>query len=1614
MTGRIDPYKVEVIDKVADKIARKLSKQAAATADCFAREFYRHVPVDDLYDREIDDLYGAALGLWHFGKQRAAGEAKVRVFNPTYEANGWHTGHTVIEIVNDDMPFLVDSVTSALNTLGYSVHLVIHPVVRVTRDPSGAVTDVSSTDGEDGSGLTESFMHIEVDEETHPDRLAEIDRTLCATLADVRAAVEDWRPMRESLSQFIADLSANRPPVEDESVEEVVEFLKWLEDDHFTFLGARTYRLEESEKGLGIHVEPQSGLGILRDPKVKIFEGLRHDMTALPEEIVTYMREHHLLMVNKASMKSTVHRSVQMDVIVLRIFDETGRVAGERVFAGLFTSVAYNRSARDIPYLRQKVARCLQLARINPSGHDGKALTNILDTYPRDELFQIGDDELLQIALGILALQERQRTALFVRKDPFNRFMSCLVYVPRDHYDTDLRRRVQAILEKSFNGTTLAFFTQLSEGVHARVHFLIKTNPKDLPTYDAGEIERALVDAARRWPDHLQDALIDAKGEETGLILTRRYREAFPVAYQENTIAQASIFDIDRIETVVEEDTLGLNLYRPIEAADHQVRLKLYHKGRPIPLSDVLPILEHMGLKVIAENPYKVTLHDLDGSVWIHDFIMETADATSIDIAAIKTPFQDALSRVWNGELEDDGFNRLVIGAELTGRQVMLLRAYGKYLRQAQIQFSQSALENTLAAHPDATRLIVQLFETGFDPSAKDRTARSDDIVARFNRMLDEVSNLDEDRILRRFVNLVQATLRTNFYQPAEDGSIKSYIAFKLDSQRIEGLPLPRPMVEVFVYSARMEGVHLRGGKVARGGIRWSDRREDFRTEILGLMKAQMVKNAVIVPVGSKGGFVLKRPPPPAAGREALQAEGIEAYKTLMRGLLDVTDNLHGDAIVHPPSVIRRDDDDPYLVVAADKGTATFSDIANGISQDYGFWLHDAFASGGSAGYDHKKMGITARGAWESVKRHFRELGLNTQAHPFTVIGVGDMSGDVFGNGMLLSNQIKLRAAFNHLHIFVDPTPDHAKSFAERKRLFELGRGSWDQYDAKLISKGGGVFDRKAKSVALTAEMRDVFEIDQDHMTPNELLHALLQAPIDLLWFGGIGTYIKATGESHGEVGDKANDPLRINGNQVRARVIGEGANLGATQLGRIEAAHAGVKLNTDFIDNSAGVDCSDHEVNIKILLGRVVANGDMTAKQRNQLLESMTDEVASLVLRDNYLQTQALTMVTAEAPELLDQHARLMRALEKQGRLNREIELLPSDDVLTERLGRRQGLTRPELAVLLSYAKISVYDDIIESSLPDDDGLVQDLVAYFPEPLRETYRPVIETHRLRRELIATSITNSIVNRTGPTFVSEMSDGTGMGSADIARAYLIVRDSFDLRQLWQEIQALDNKVDAEIQTRMVLASRRLIERSTAWVLRHVGHDLVVGRQVEHFKPGVALLREHQDALIHDRARAVLKDRVATYTERGVPKALARTVASLNVMAAGLDLIRIADTIEAPVKSVAPAYFKLGDRLGLSWLRDSATRMPLGNHWQKQATAAIIDDLFALQADLTVAALNDGKTSAKADDKVSGWLKRRRAPIDRIDQLIAELRAMDHVDVSMLAVANRRLRGLTGG
>jgi glutamate dehydrogenase len=1317
-------------------------------------------------------------------------------------------------------------------------------------------------------------------------------------------------------------------------------------------------------------------------------------------------------MITKANRRSTVHRPVHMDTISLKKFDGAGNAVGERLFVGLLTSAAYSQNPREIPLLRRKVANCLARAGFAPASHDGKALVHILETYPRDELFQISEAELYDTALGILHLQERQRIALFTRRDPFERFVSCLVYVPRDRYNTELRLRIQDVLARAYNGTVSAYYTHMTDAALGRLQVIIATRRGAIPDVDPEDIERRLVEAGRSWADQLQDALVEVKGEEQGFALLRRFVEAFPAGYRERFGAPLAVADIDKVEEALAGASIAMNLYRPLESAATELKLKLYSAGAQLPLSDVLPILEHMGFKVISESPYMVQPRGAERQVWIHDFGMITADGREVELASVRENFHEALARVWAGDMEDDGFNRLVLGAGLDWREVTILRAYCKFLRQAAIPFSQAYMEATLAGNPAIAAALVKLFRTLFDPAARDVEKRARVITTEIERALDGVANLDEDRILRRFLNAIQSTLRTNFLKGAKEGRIRPYLSFKLDSRACDELPLPRPLFEIFVYSPRVEAIHLRGGRVARGGIRWSDRREDFRTEVLGLMKTQMVKNAVIVPVGSKGGFVVKRPPA-AGGREALNAEVVDCYKTMMRGLLDLTDNLKGGQVEPPADVVRRDPNDTYLVVAADKGTATFSDIANGVSAEYGFWLDDAFASGGSAGYDHKGMGITARGAWEAVKRHFREAGVDIQEQDFTVVGVGDMSGDVFGNGMLLSRHIRLLAAFNHLHIFLDPDPDPEACWRERKRLFDLPRSAWSDYDPKLISPGGGVFERKAKSIKLSPQMKQRFGLAKDSMTPAELIQVLLRAEVDLLWLGGIGTYVKASDETQAEAGDRANDAVRVNADALRCKVAGEGANLGFTQRGRIEYALKGGRINTDAVDNSAGVDTSDHEVNIKILLNDIVVAGDMTRKQRDRLLQEITDDVAALVLRDNYLQSQCLSVTQSVSARLLDRHVRFIRALEKAGRLDRAIEFLPNDEIVAERKAKGLGLTRPELAVLLAYAKLVLADEILDSDLPDDPQLGSELLGYFPQRLRERYPEEIGRHRLRREIITTVVANEIVNRGGHTFVHEVRESTGMGVAEAARAYVAAREIFDLRTLWQQIEDLDNRVPAALQGSLLLECGRALERGTIWLLRNEAQRLDITATVAAYRVGVDELVAAK-GLIADADRAEIDQRIATFVEHGVPKVLAERAGILHLLPPSLDIVRISRSTGVPVEEVGRTYFAVGARFGLDWLRRAAAALPIETHWDKQAVVAVTDDFYGHQRELTTRVLGAvaEARSANGADPVDVWSSARGPAVQRAESLIADLRQTGTAGLAMLAVANRQLRGLT--
>jgi glutamate dehydrogenase len=1588
MAQRAEQQKQAALEAVSGLAAKRLGASRAVMVQRFVAQFYDHVSAADLVGRSAEDLYGAALSLWQFAQQRQPGKAKLRAFNPRGEEHGWTVHHTVVEIVNDDMPFLVDSVSMALAAEGLTVHLIIHPVMRIQRDATGQI--VGLHENGDAAGGRESIMHVEISELRDESRLAAIAARLDAVLEDTRVAVADWRKMRDALADSRAALARERSPLPEDELAETQDFLAWLDDDNFTFLGCRDYRFDAVGGGV------VAGLGIMRDPSYVLFDGLRN-FAALSPELQAFLRASHALFITKSNRRATIHRPVRMDAIGMKLFGPDGQVTGTRVFLGLFTSLAYSRPARATPFLRLKVANVLRRSGFDPQSHDGKALAHILETFPRDELFQISEDELYDIASGILGLQERQRVALFVRRDPFGRFLSCLVYVPRERYGSALRQRFGTILEQAFAAKLDGFTVHLDDAVLARVHFILRAEGA-LPEIDLAGLEHDLAETARSWADRLGEALTAARGEAAAVPLAARYGNAFPSNYQERFAIAATLADIEHVELVRVGASLGLALYRPAAAEPGTLRFKLYRAGSPCALAEILPMLENMGLKAITEEPFEIKPHGDMQAVWMQDFGL-VSGLGAIDVAAEHARFEEAFAHVWAGRMESDGFNRLVLAAGLDWRQVTVLRLYAKAMRQAGSAYSQAYMEDALAHYPAIAAALAALFEARFDPArANSAAAETERRVKEIAAELDKVESLDEDRILRGFLRLVEKSLRTNYYQRLPDGAPKPYLSVKLSSREIELFPLPRPLCEIYVYSPRMEGVHLRGGKVARGGIRWSDRKEDFRTEILALMKAQVVKNAVIVPTGSKGGFVVKRMP---VARGEQPAEVVECYKTLMRGMLDITDNIVAGKLVPPQATVRHDGDDPYLVVAADKGTATFSDIANGVSEEYGFWLGDAYASGGSAGYDHKAMGITARGAWELVKRHFRELGTDIQTTDFTCVGIGDMAGDVFGNGLLRSQHTKLVAAFNHMHIFLDPNPDPAKSFAERQRLFDLPRSSWTDYDKTLISQGGGIFERSAKSIALSPQIRAQLDITAEKLTPAELIQAILKAPVDLLFFGGIGTFIKASNESHAEASDKGNDALRIDGKDVRAKVVGEGANLGVTQKGRIEYAMQGGRIDTDAIDNSAGVDTSDHEVNIKILLNAVMAAGKITLVQRNALLQQMTDEIAAHVLRDNYLQGIALSLAEAHGVERIDGEARLIRDLERAGRLDRAIEFLPTEDALAARAQAHQPLTRPELSVLLAYVKNTLTEDLIDSDFPDDPQLAADLFGYFPKLLTEKFRDAIEHHRLRRELIATVAANDLVNRTGITFLREISARTGRSPGEIARAYMILREVFGLDALWADINALDNKVPAQTQLDMVKTALRLVERVAAWFL--AGAKLDIAAQVEAYRPGVAVLADHIGDFMPESHQAELLRRVAAYAGKGVPQELALRVARLDFLLSAVDVVRLAKAAPCDFLEAGRRFYAIGSHFKLDALRLAARKLLADTQWQKLAVSALIEDLYAHQADLTARALARGGDFEQ-------WLEGHARDLGRLDALVREIEAATQPDLAMLTVANRALRG----
>jgi glutamate dehydrogenase len=1595
---------------VAATIAAAAALLGERTPKGFIEALFGRAVPEDLEPYAPREIAALAESAWSLLGVRSPGAAKMRFESPNETAGGDRLKDiSVLEIVNDDMPFLVDSVMAELAERGLEVRLVVHPVFTVAREADGAMRQF---DGSPAAGAgKESFIHIHVNRIEDRVERGLVVEALQQVCADVRHAVSDWRAMLDSIATIVAELRQSptgaRAPLPADELSEAALFLEWLAADNFTFLGIRHYRVSEEKDVLVLEPQFETGLGVLRERDMRVVRRGSQQVTITPE-IRAFLNEPRFLFVTKAASRARVHRRVYMDYIGIRRFHADGRLAGEIRVVGLFTSSAYTRSTRSIPYLRRKVDGVLARAGFDPDGHSGKALVNVLETYPRDELFQIDGDTLYGFALAILQLEERPRVRVLSRRDRFDRFVSVFVFVPRDRYDSVVRQEIGDYLAGAYHGRVSAFYPFFPEGQMVRVHFIIGRQGGEAPDPSRPRLEAAVAGIVRTWTDGLIEMLQVFHAGDKAQTLIARYREAFTQGYREAYSPETAAADIRIIEGLSPSRPLGIDFHsRP--SADG-IGLKVWSHGRPIPLSERVPVLENMGFQVVDEQTFEITVAaeaksaeemyaaEAAPNVWFHDMVLKPLLAgegrEGVDLAAAKQRLEMTFLMVMRGGAESDGYNALVLTAGLMWREVALVRTISRFLRQLRVPYSQDYMWATLVKHARIAAEIVRLFHARFDPriasTMDERAASEAEIASRIEESLRAVESLDEDRILRHFVNAVTAAERTNFYQIDANGQAKPTIAIKFASRRLDGMPLPKPLYEIMVYSPRLEAVHLRFGKVARGGIRWSDRPQDFRTEILGLVKAQQVKNAVIVPVGAKGGFVPKQLPkgPQTSLREAIQTEGTETYKLFMSTLLDLTDNL-GAGVMPPANVVRHDGDDPYLVVAADKGTATFSDIANAIAGEHDFWLGDAFASGGSAGYDHKQMGITARGAWESVKRHFRELGIDIGKMPFTTVGIGDMSGDVFGNGMLRERTIKLVAAFDHRDIFLDPAPDLEKSFAERARLFGLPRSSWQDYDKSLISPGGGVFSRASKEIKLSAQARALVGLDAETVNPQQLISALIKMPVDLLWFGGIGTYVRASAETDDAVGDRANDAIRVSGADLKCKVIGEGANLGMTQRGRVEAALKGVRLNTDAIDNSAGVNTSDVEVNIKIAVAPVTRAGKLPLPARDALLTEMTEDVAALVLRNNYLQTLALSLELRRGLENLGFQQRLMQNLERRGELDRAVEFLPDDNELGERRRRAQGLTRPELAVLLAYAKLALYAELLESNVPDDPYLARELARYFPRALNERFPDAVAQHRLRREIIATSLANAIINRGGPAFAVRIEDQTGADAARIAAAFAAVRDSYDLVALNSAIDALDNIVPADLQLDLYAAVQDLLRDRLVWFLRNADFAGGLAAVAAHYREGIAAVAAVLANALAADAAAARTARERALIAQGLPAALALRFADLPGLTAAPDIITVADRTKRPIADVAATYFAAEAYFRLDGIVRAARALPVSDYFDRLALDRALDGIGDAERRLT-AAMAQGAPGARGAGAVDAWVAPRRPEVERIRAQVTEI------------------------
>ncbi len=1567
---------------IANKTLSGKEKQLIST---FLKSYYSLASDEDLGHYTTDTLFATALQHFYSLLQYNGEKSIINAYNPNKDKHGYRSEHSVIDIITPDRPFLIDSLQMAFVRQNLSIHFLTHPIYHYELDKKKHITKLHNAKESDRQNI--SVIHLEVDKLPSA-QLKTVKAEIQRVLEQVNLATDDWQAMSHKIQDVISDIHNTRSlPQTIEDIMGTIEFLEWLRNKHFTFLGYCEYQLREDE----LYTVPHSGLGVLRDDGKG---GISKNFAELPARLKAKALKPELLLFSKSNNVSIIHRPAYMDFIGVKKFNDKGQVIGEHHFFGLFTAEAYRLLPGEIPLLSEKVAGIIEKANLPKNSHARKSFENILAQFPRDELFQADAKQIGEMALSVFHLRERDALRFFARKDTYESFVSCYIYIPKERYNTKLRRRFEDYLMQKMGGYDSEFSTHFSENVHVRLHIMIRTQPGKVAKYNSKQIEAELTPMMLDWGDETLRLLHEQLGYKKGNSLYRQFEKSIPSSYKDDFSPTTAIADFATIRSLNDAQPLGLNLYQLPDDDQLTLHLKLYGLGDIATLSDLLPILEHFGFIVQSAKPYRFT-EKSSKIAWIVNFTLHLTKPLDKPLDQLAPHFIQAFTNTWIGVDESDAFDKLVISKGLSPRDISLLRAVAKYMIQAKAPFSKEYMQQAINNNADIAKKLVKLFHTRMGLKVKDREKSIDRLTRSIEKQLSAVASLDEDRILRWFITVINAMVRTNFFQKDRQGKDKPYISFKLESAKIPDLPLPKPLYEIFVYSTDVEAIHLRGGKVARGGLRWSDRVEDFRTEILGLVKAQIVKNAVIVPVGSKGGFIVKKPD--NSSREAFINEGIRCYKIFMRGLLDITDNIVAGKIVPPKAVYRHDDDDPYLVVAADKGTATFSDIANGMAEEYGFWLGDAFASGGSVGYDHKGMGITARGAWESVKRHFRHLGKNIQKEEFTVVGIGDMGGDVFGNGMLLSEKILLTAAFNHLHIFIDPTPDAAKTFVERRRLFTTPRTTWDDFDKKLISKGGGVFSRSDKSITITPEMKKTFAISEDKLSPNQLIHRLLQAPVDLLWNGGIGTYVKAETETHAMVGDKANDVLRINGNELNCQVVGEGGNLGFTQLGRIEFAKKGGLILTDAIDNSAGVNCSDHEVNIKILLNQLVERGDMTVSERNQLLESMTDEVGRLVLRQNYQQPQAISIAEQDNALFID-YIRIMQHMEKTGQLNRQLEFLPDDEELQQRLEAGKSLYAPELSVMLAYSKIEVFNELVNSHLPDAEFFQEDLSLYFPTALRKKYAQAMQTHRLRREIIATFMTNSVLNHMGSVFIHRCKEESGQTTPQIVLAYCTARNIFAARHYWESIDALDNIVAADVQNDLHRRVRKLLEQASKWFLSHRRDNINIQTLHHEFKD-IDAVTEQLPKRLAPQSIAVATDEMNHLVEQGVPKKLANSLAYMGHWIHALDIIDLASKHKIDVDIAGQVYFAVTNELDARWLEIGINALYDNDYWRRRACYALTDNLASHMISITEKVL---KLDKKADKALAKWQEKHQELLANYHSSLTEIQKGE-VNLSRLSV-----------